>query len=372
MSIVVYVSFPFSRSKSSQYSFHRRVCDEKTFQPFKKSERVSERETHTATLRHLTFDVWTNESAFCIVISISQIAISLGKTTIKNATTTAIFTQLQIRSGICFIGKCGFGEKVQKEWDEKTINDNRAHISIYICVVHNAIVSTWTRLWWLRLVAVQMCNNKWKRKQTVYMDTVVAYLLVFAASLPVCVCKLCMQRWTLQRIRFIGISCLRLPESIFHCHSSIFITLATSLCLRLHGLPSFPLSFLVQKFYFHNLKLLAIRSAFSSGWNWNANIHVCHYFEVIQKLIKIFARYFVAIFPVFSHTLAPKIVVCCQSSRHRDAHTHTISRQWFMQFQNSNFPYHANFRAFTHLFCCCFRCFFSIRSPAHPTLILTY
>lgn len=165
------------------------------------------------------------------------------------------------------------------------------------------------------------------------------------------------------------ISCLRLPQSIFHSDPMPDRPFSsTSLCLRLMVYLSLPLSLSLslslptEKFYFHNLKLLAIRSAFS-GWNWKANIYtiILKWFKNSLKcLLTVFCFYFyIRIHPTHSH---PKIVVCCQSSRHRDAHTQ-FARQWFIQFRNSNFPYHANFRVFTHLFCFCF----SIRSRAHPT-----
>lgn len=199
---------------------------------------------------------------------------------------------------------------------------------------------------------------------------VVAYLSVFAASLLMCVCayacndehckgygSLALAVCGCHRVFSIPIRC---PTVHFHLHHFVFVSWSTFLFPSLSL--SLSLSLPTEKFYFHNLKLLAIRSAFS-GWNWKANIYtiILKWFKNSLKcLLTVFCFNFnIRIRPTHSH---PKIVVCCQSSRHRDAHTQ-FARQWFIQFRNSNFPYHANFRVFTHLFCFCF----SIRSRAHPT-----
>lgn len=184
-----------------------------------------------------------------------------------------------------------------------------------------------------------------------------------------------MQRWALQRIRFIGISCLRLPQSIFHSDPMPDRPFSsTSLCLRLMVYLSLPLSLSLslslptEKFYFHNLKLLAIRSAFS-GWNWKANIYtiILKWFKNSLKcLLTVFCFYFyIRIHPTHSH---PKIVVCCQSSRHRDAHNNSPDNDSY-SFEIPTFHIMPIFVCSHIYFVFVFR---YVREPIQHGLILTY
>lgn len=142
-----------------------------------------------------------------------------------------------------------------------------------------------------------MCNNKWKRKQTVYMDTGLSHICRFLQLLCLCVCvcayacndehckgygSLALAVCGCHRVFSIPIRC---PTVHFHLHHFVFVSWSTFL------FPSLSLTFLVspdREVLFSQFKTLGYPVSIFRLELKSEHIH--HYFEVIQKLIKMFAH----------------------------------------------------------------------------------